>query len=331
MTDRMALCRRFIAGTAWSGATVVPMAPDASTRRYLRLTHPTMGPAVLMDADPSTGHSVAPFLTMTQRLRSQHLSAPEIHAQDSRLGLILMEDFGDDLFARHLEHAPADEELLYGQAIDLLAELQARSAGAQGLIEYDLAIFQREALQVLDWYAPATRRAPSEAARAEFLALIAELCGALEPPSVIVLLDYHAENLIWLPERNGAARCGLLDYQDARFGHPAYDLVSLLGDARRDNSMNLRAGMLARFSAATGHGGPAFERAYATLGAQRNLKILGIFARLWVQRGNTRYVDLMPRVWNNLLQDLAHPELATLREWVTHHLEAPGPLPGAMT
>ena len=329
MSDRHALCASFLATTPWAGARLTPLAPDASTRRYFRLTPPDQGPAVLLDADPATGLSSTPFLRMTQRLRGLGLSAPKIHAQDTTFGLILMEDLGDALFATHLKASPGDEDLLYGQAVDLLADLQRRETAPEELPLYDPPLYLRETLQVLDWYAPAAQRAPSEAARATFQAILLSALAELSPPQTCVLLDYHAENLLWLPDRRGLARCGLLDYQDARFGHPAYDLVSLLEDARRDTTPALRARMISRYKAATGCDDPAFDRAYATLGAQRNLKILGIFARHWVQHCTRRYLDLMPRVWAHLQNDLSHPELTDLQDWVTQHLPPPGALSGS--
>ncbi|MFT6775685.1 MAG: aminoglycoside/choline kinase family phosphotransferase [Paracoccaceae bacterium] len=143
------------------------------------------------------------------------------------------------------------------------------------------------------------------------------------PGAALVLRDYHAENLIWLPDRAGPARVGLLDHQDALIGHPAYDLASVLEDARRDTSPTLRAAMLARYCAATGADPDTFGAAFAILAAQRNLKIVGIFARLCIRDGKPSYVDLIPRVWAHLARDLAHPALADLAQFVAAHVPPP--------
>ena len=143
-------------------------------------------------------------------------------------------------------------------------------------------------------------------------------------PAVTVLRDYHAENLIWLPEREGARRAGLLDFQDAWIGHRAYDLVSLLQDARRDVSEETAAACMRHYLDGSGLDAERFEAACAVLGAQRNLRILGVFARLAVTRGNPRYIDLVPRVWHHLERDLAHPALAEVRR-ILDVLPAPTP------
>jgi aminoglycoside/choline kinase family phosphotransferase len=139
---------------------------------------------------------------------------------------------------------------------------------------------------------------------------------------VPVLVDYHAENLFWLPERQGLARVGILDHQDLRIGHPAYDLVSLLEDARRDTTAEMRMAMRHRYLDLTGFEASGFDRAAHVWAAQRNLKILGLFARL-VRSGKPRYLEMLPRVWGHLMRDLEHPALATLATWVTEHMPAP--------
>ena len=142
---------------------------------------------------------------------------------------------------------------------------------------------------------------------------------------MVVLRDYHAENLIWLPERSGAARVGLLDYQDALEGPPAYDLVSLLEDARRDTSAELRDAMIRQYCEATGQSEAAILAQSALCGAQRNLKILGLFVRLSQTAGKHAYLDLLPRVWGHLQRNLAHPALADLQTWVTTNVPPPDP------
>ncbi len=173
-------------------------------------------------------------------------------------------------------------------------------------------------------YAPAFGGQPDAAAGLS--ALVTKAADRLlEPPSVACLRDYHAENLIWLPGRKGPTRVGLLDFQDAFLGHPAYDLVSLLQDARRDVAPQVEAQMIARFCARTGHETARFSAAYALLGAQRNLRILGVFTRLALQAGKPQYLALIPRVWGHVTRNLAHPELAALRDTVAATLPEPTP------
>ncbi len=322
---RAARLDAFVAGGPWAGAAVAPLAGDASNRRYLRLTHPERGPAVLMDAPPERGEDVAPFLDVTERLRTAGYSAPQVLDADPDQGFLLLEDLGDRLFARHLEHAPQDETALYGAAVALLADLHRRPRAADGLPPYDLATLWREAALVTDWYLPgATGVQPDGDTVATYRALVETACEAPNrTPPVCVLRDYHAENLLWLPDHDGLARVGLLDYQDALAGHPAYDLVSLLEDARRDTSPALREAMTAEYLGLSGAEPQAFTQAYATLGAQRNLKILGIFARLWLRDGKPQYLDLMPRVWDHLQRDLTHPALSDLGAWVSEHVPPP--------
>ena len=232
--------------------------------------------------------------------------------------------------ARH----PAAEADLYAAAVDLLAGLATApppgrvgtGRAAMDLPRYDGAVLDREAALFTGWWLPAV--APvSPGMAADYAGLVA---GATAPVAaardVLVLRDYHAENLLWLPGRAGDARIGLLDYQDALAGHAAYDLVSLLEDARRDTTAELRRAMVGRYLAARPELDPeAFRAAYATLGAQRNLKIIGIFARLARRDGKPRYLALIPRVWAHLQRDLAHPSLARLAAWIARHAPAPEP------
>ncbi|MEM0944032.1 MAG: phosphotransferase, partial [Pseudomonadota bacterium] len=305
-------------------------AGDASNRRYLRLP-----PAqVVMDAPPDRGEDVAPFLAVTDWLRDRGFAAPEIYAADPARGFLVLEDLGDDLFARVVAANPAAETELYGAAINLLAALHTHPApatmGEHPLQPYDAAVLLREARLALEWYAPGVGAPLGAEDLAAFDRLIAETCAPIaNARDIIVLRDYHAENLLWLPAREGVAQVGLLDYQDALAGHRAYDLVSLLEDARRATSPALQEAMIARYLAASGVAESPFRAAYAILGAQRNLKIIGIFARLCLRDGKDRYPALIPRVWGHLMGDLAHPALAGLRAFVECHL--PEPTPERMT
>jgi N-acetylmuramate 1-kinase len=314
----------FLAAAGWGDAARAPLAGDASPRRYERLLRGT-GTAVLMDAPPERGIDPRPFLAMTFWLRGLGLSAPEILADDPDRGLILLEDLGDDLFMRVCARVPAAESELYAAATDLLARLHREPAPAEiaGWTPppYDRAFLEFEARILTDWYLPAEGRAEREAA---LTALIGALAApVLAAPPVAVLRDYHAENLLWLPHRTGLARVGLLDYQDMRRGHPAYDLVSLVEDARRDIAPDLRAKMTDRYLDRSGADPEAFAYAAHFLSAQRNIKILGLFARLARRDGKPGYLAHLPRVWDHLIRDLAHPDLAPLRAWVAAHVPAP--------
>ncbi|MEM6676428.1 MAG: phosphotransferase [Pseudomonadota bacterium] len=330
---RQAQIAEFLEAAALMPNSASPLAGDASARRYLRVAT-TSGRAVLMDAPRPANESMAFFVSVTTWLRARGLSAPAVLAADLETGLLLLEDLGDALFARVLAtlSAPgAQETALYTAATDLLAALPENEA-PPGIAPYDEATLLREARLATDWWWPAAAGAAvsSEAIATYEAVLRTSLAPALETElaPVCVLRDYHAENLLWLPDREGAARIGLLDYQDALLGHPAYDLVSLLEDARRDTSAALREAMVARYLARRGLGGEAaahFRVAYAALGAQRNLKIIGIFARLALRDGKPRYLDLIPRVWAHLQRDLAHPALAPLAALVARHIPPPGP------
>lgn len=317
----------FLAGAGWGAATRVPLAGDASARRYERLDRDGR-PAILMDVPPASGLAIEPFLAVDAWLRDGGFSAPEVYAADTGRGLALLQDLGDDLYVR-LCADPAREAELYGAAVDALADIQRRPppSGAWSPPPYDRAFLLREVALVPEWYLPAaTGTAPASALVAEYDAL----CTAvLEPVADVrtapVLRDYHAENLIWLPRRAGVARVGILDFQDMLHGHPAYDLVSLLADARRDVPEALRDAMVARYLRRTGAERAAFLLAAATLSAQRNLKILGLFTRLCRRDGKARYLAYLPRVWGNLVRDLAHPGLAPLAAFVNRHVPAPEP------
>jgi aminoglycoside/choline kinase family phosphotransferase len=281
----------------WEGAEIRPLAGDASFRRYFRVVRGTET-AVLMDAPPLHEDS-RPFLLVADHLHALGFAAPKVIARDLDEGLILLEDFGDDRMAERIAADPARETPIYEAAIDLLRVLHRHAAGP--LPAYNMAVYEREADLFPEWYMPAVGldvRPGYTEAWAEALAPIAG------DRSVTVLRDYHAENIMLL----GDGSLGLLDFQDALAGHPAYDLVSLLQDARRDVSSELEAAMLARY-------GSVDNAAYALLGAQRNTKILGIFTRLWKRDGKPRYLGYQSRVWAYLERDLAHPALAPVKAW----------------
>ncbi|MCW0236235.1 MAG: phosphotransferase [Ferrovibrio sp.] len=333
MPDRLAHSNAFLQRAGWGDAARSKLAGDASFRKYERLSRDGK-PAVLMDAPPPQ-EDVRPFLRIARHLQSLGYSAPHILAEDADRGFLLLEDLGDDLFARLLEQG-SDETQLYEAAIDFLLDLHRHPAPAD-LVLYDEDRLIAETELFIDWYLPALtgRDTPSSLRQAfRFLwSILAPEVGLETTPGrrILVLRDFHAENLIWLPERQGAARLGLLDFQDAVAGHPAYDLVSLLEDARRDVSPDLAEAMLQRYIAGSGVDDAAFRRAYAILGAQRNIRILGVFTRLWKRDGKQQYQTFMSRMWGLVERDLAHPALTDLRGWLNATVspeQRHSPLPG---
>lgn len=314
----------FLRGSPWEGWTRRPLAGDASNRRYERLTGPDGQSVVLMDADPARGEDVRPFIVIGQWLRQNGFSAPEILAEDRSHGLLMLEDLGDALFARVVRAAPDREESLYEAATDLLAALHRAPAPA-GLPVFDPALMAQLAGLAFEWYGQDRVRPGQSRAEGFAPAFRPLLARHAAPAGVVALRDFHAENLIWLPDRQGHARIGLLDFQDAVIGHPAYDLVSLLRDARRDVSAPVQARMLTRFAAAGNADPDAVAAAFAVISVQRNLRILGVFARLSMHFGKPHYVDLIPRVWGHLMTDLAHPALDPVRERILDALPAPSP------
>jgi hypothetical protein len=295
----------FLANNGWGGAAIAPLAGDASFRRYFRVTEGARS-AVLMDAPPPH-EDPQPFLDVAEWLTGKGFAAPAIHAADAAVGLVLLEDFGDARLREAIDADPEAEAAYYAPAVDLLVELARHPAGPLAL--YDVDVMLREAALFVDWYCPAVGLDVDAAGWDA--AWRAVLGHALTAEPVTVLRDYHAENLMLV---GAEKRLGLLDFQDALAGHPAYDLVSLLQDARRDVDPAVEAAMLARYRAATG-AGDAFMRAYHVLGAQRNAKIVGIFTRLWKRDGKPRYPTLCPRVWAYLERDLSEPALAPVAAW----------------
>lgn len=350
---------RFLGTTEWAGASLAPLSGDASTRRYIRLDKDGNS-ALLMDAPPKAESAACPpdadeatrlrlgynavarlagpdsrrFAAFAETLIGLGLRAPRVYAADYEQGLLVIEDLGDDLFARAIEKG-ARPRPLYEAAIDVLLALHAQPApaalGANGasvpLLAYDRLAYKAEVDLAVDWLYPLMKgEALPAAARAEWDALWASALRELDyADPVIVLRDFHAENLFWLPSRAGLARVGLIDFQDGLRGSPAYDLVSLLKDARRDVEPALAEAMMQRYSRAARARDPnfdaeSFRHQAAVLGAQRNAKILGIFARLWKRDKKPAYLKLLPRVWRHIEGDLAAPELGRLRDWFDRHL-----------
>jgi N-acetylmuramate 1-kinase len=300
----------FLAANGWAGADILPLAGDASFRRYFRVIDGERQ-AVLMDAPPPH-EDPRPFIAIAEHLIRQGFAAPRIFARNLDLGLVLIEDFGTTRMRETIDAAPEAEESIYRDVVELLAALHQKPAG--DLPPYSRAEYQREVALFSEWYCAAVGITPDVPGFvAAWDEVLASVLDQQEPP-VTVLRDYHAENIMLIEGKSGNERLGLLDFQDALAGHPAYDLVSMLEDARRDVSPALEAQMLAHYiDIAKPRAG--FEAAYWVLGAQRNTKILGIFTRLWKRDGKPHYLNFQPRMWGLLERDLARPELAPVKAW----------------
>ena len=341
----------FLARSGWGDAVVTPLPGDASTRRYARLAMgtrkamlmdqpqgaetPTAPPGASADERRALGYNAVArlagadcgrFAAAADWLRGHGLAAPEIIAAEHAQGFVILEDLGDALFADVLAGG-GDEKALYEAAVEVLAAIHAHDAPAalsadKPLFDYDGTALVAETDLLTEWFLPlALGRVASDAEVAEHRALWnAALAGIETSRKVFVHRDYHAQNLLWLPERAGVARVGLIDFQDAVAGSAAYDLISLTEDARRDVTPEIAEAATAHYlSVLRAQGTPvdeeAFRREMAVMAAQRNAKIVGIFARLYKRDGKPRYLAFLPRVWGYLERDLAHPALADLRAW----------------
>ena len=342
--ERIATIRTFLERNGFEKAGRRYMQGDASTRAYERLTlndanyvlmnspQRPDGPPV-RDGKPYSAiahlaDNVTPFIAMAQALRACGLSAPAIVAAEPAAGLLLLEDLGNETMVAG--YPPAPVETRYEVAADLLAilhrsPLPATLPVAQGvsytLPSYDLDALLIEAELLVDWYLPMLEAKVGGARRDTYVALWRDALAPLqEMPATWVLRDFHSPNLLWLPLRTGVARIGLLDFQDAVMGPAAYDVASLLQDARVDVPEMMEIGLLSRYTRARRlidptFDAPAFAKVYATMAAQRASKILGIFARLDRRDGKPQYLRHIPRVWAYLQRSLAHPALAPLAAW----------------
>jgi N-acetylmuramate 1-kinase len=315
----------FLNASGWGDAVQMPLGGDASFRCYHRL-HLGHHRAIVMDAPPPQ-EDAGLYVAVAAILRGLGFSAPEVLAEDRAEGFLLIEDFGDDTYTRLLARG-ADEASLYSLAIDTLSALQQAVAvgGMPQLPRYDETRLLGEAVLLVDWYLPAMQGTPGGSSlREEYLALwravLPQAAESFAP--TLVLRDFHIDNLMLLPGRKGVRRCGLLDFQDAVCGPPAYDLVSLLEDARRDVSDVLRRMMIERYLAAfPALERGAFARSAAVLAAQRNCKILGIFTRLWKRDGKPGYLAHIPRLWRLIEADFRDPALGDIARWFDRHLPA---------
>ncbi|HZV83468.1 MAG TPA: phosphotransferase [Brevundimonas sp.] len=355
MSDREQQRLDFLDRAGLSDAGRLPLPGDASTRRYERLTTTDGRTLILMDQAPSeesavapegatptersalgynaearlAGGSVAAFVAIAGWLRARGLSAPEVGARDVEAGLAVLEDLGADVFAVH----DGGLETLYGAAVDALAALHEAEPPAVieadgerwPLHRYDALAFRAGLDPFLEWWPSFAGLPPLSAeARGEWQALWAPVIAmGAGGTSVFTHRDYHAENLLWLPERRGLARVGMLDFQDAVRGHPAWDLLHLLQDARRDVAPELEAAMLDRYlDARCGALDRAvFLREYRALAALNAARILGrVFARQEVLFRRDRYTAFMPRTWSHLERDLRDGGLDGLRTWFDRHV-----------
>lgn len=308
----------FLAMHGWDGCEIRPLAGDASFRRYFRI-HRGEKAAVLMDAPPPH-ESPGPFVAVTEWLIGTGLTAPSILGHDLGRGLLLIDDFGDARLRETLDALPDREMELYALAVDLLVHLHDQPP-MPGLSPHGLDQWLEEVQLFADWYCPALGLSVDVGAyRAAWRAVLAPVAGDGTDP-VTVLRDYHAENIMLVAGRTGIRHLGLLDFQDAVVGHPAYDLASVLEDARRDVTPAVERAMLDRYMKAMGQGAE-FERAYWALAAQRNTRILGVFTRLWKRDGKPQYTAFQPRMWGLLERDLAHPALAPIRAWFDANVPA---------
>jgi aminoglycoside/choline kinase family phosphotransferase len=305
----------FLAAAGWQGAEIKPLAGDASFRRYFRIRNGVKS-AMLMDAPPPH-EDPYPFLRAAKWLDANGMRAPQILGEDQSRGLVLLEDFGEARMRDYLDQWPADETEVYRAAVDALVDLHQLPAGP--FLDYSMSEYLREARLLTEWYCPAQKLyIDNEGYAAAWEAALSPLLSR-QRPAVTVLRDYHAENIMLL---GALHKQGLLDFQDALNGHKAYDLVSLLQDARRDVSFELEAEMLGHYLGRTGEAEAEFRADYARLGAQRNAKIVGIFVRLWKRDGKPRYLAMIPRVWALLERDLAHPALEPVTRWFDANIPA---------
>jgi N-acetylmuramate 1-kinase len=350
--DRLGAMLGFLEKAGFGAAARARIAGDASTRSYERLVHtgkrfilmnaprkrdgPPIKRGLPYSAIAHLAEDVTPFLAIANGLRERGFSAPNILAADRDAGFMVLEDFGTELLVAGDPPTPVPER--YERAVDVLIELHRHDlpdvlpVAPQTefrIPSYDLDAFLIEVELLIDWYLP-LRGAPATAkARAGFLSLWRDaLRPALDAPKTWVLRDFHSPNLLWLADRSGVAQVGLLDFQDTVMGPAAFDVASLLQDARVDVAEELEIALFRRYVQARLAHDPdfdadAFARLYATLAAQRATKILGIFARLDRRDGKPQYLRHLPRIYAYVRRALSHPALAALRDWYLSHVPPP--------
>lgn len=315
MSDRTAAIKASLANTHWRDWEWTPLQGDASSRRYVRLSKAAKS-AILMDAGPALATQTSAFIAMGDWLCQNGLRAPEIYFQNTDLGIVLLEDLGPDHFAQWITRNPDDTAMLYAAANDALVAL-AKADPPKHLTKMTPDVGGDMVRITGEWYA---ENAATDMLAHAVTSHLQALCG---PAETIALRDFHAENLIWRPDAMGLQRVGLLDFQDAFIAPIGYDLVSLLRDVRRKVDPNLAKSVTGAFCDALALDHGTASAAFACLAVQRNLRILGVFARLARQDGKIRYIAMIPRIWDMLNEDLAHPALAELRAVVMATLPSP--------
>jgi tRNA threonylcarbamoyl adenosine modification protein YjeE len=351
---RLQALRRFLETSGYAEARRLRMAGDASTRSYARLVRDD-GVVILMNSPPRPdgpaiydgksysaavhlAEDVKPFVAVAGGLRERGFSAPAIHHADLDVGFLITEDFGSVGFVEGDPPAPINGR--YEAATDLLAALHRETLPEilplAPQLSYSIPVFDTDALLtemglMLDWYLPDRGVDPSDSMRADFIAMWRDLLHKpVSAPKTWVLRDFHSPNLIWLGERQSIARVGIIDFQDTVLGPTGYDLASLLQDARIDVPEQLELALLTRYIKARRASDDTFDPAgfaelYAIMSAQRNTKLLGIFARLNRRDGKPQYLRHLPRIWTYLSRSLAHLALAPAREWYAANVPPPVP------
>ena len=328
----------FVAQAGLNPADIRPLAADASFRQYFRIDGDV--PYVLMDAPPGK-EEIIPFMAIGSHLGKTGFSAPRVIDNDLAQGFLLLEDLGNDTFTKLLNDG-ANVNQLYEAAVDVLIDLHSNKPPSEITLDGDLVYcvppydddaLMTEVCLLAEWYLPACDINPTTDALADYRHrwnAVFDKCrvGA----EVLVLRDYHVDNLMMLKGRNGNAQVGLLDFQDGLIGPAAYDLVSLLQDCRYHVPQAVEQAMLKRYLAARTDLNPErFRTAYTIMGAQRHTKIIGIFTRLWKRDGKRAYLRMIPYLWDLLEPSLSHPAMADIKEWidlnVPHDLRRQ-PIPG---
>jgi len=329
MDRRTFKLNQFLTKNGWGDAKQAPLKGDASNRRYIRLSQ--QGKTVMVMDAPPPGENVSPFIHIAEFLKGHQLSAPEIIARDTDNGFLILEDFGDDTYSRMLKSEPNCEYELYKLALDVLIHLHSLpndNALPENIELYNTERLLQEALLLVDWYIPAVTGKPvKQTMRDDYEMIWRDVFKPLSGnETCIVLRDYHVDNLMQAGNRTGMSACGLLDFQDALAGHPAYDVMSLLEDARRTVDADLKQQMMTYYCQAfpalkTGtEARKKFDYAFAALGAGRHAKVIGIFTRLCVRDNKPVYIDHIPRVWGLLETSLLHDELRPLKKWFDEHV-----------
>lgn len=292
---------------------------DASFRHYYRITQGDES-LIIMDAPPPQ-ENIKPFCEIANFLLKNHFSAPKIIAKNESSGLLLLEDFGDDSYRKVLECKVDSEINLYVDAVNLLINL-AQINPPDNLPIYDNQLLLKEVMLFVDWYLPkiALREINTQQIE-EFKQIWIDLFAKLSQPKNLVLRDYHSDNLMILPKRNGINKVGLLDFQDAVIGYRAYDLVSLLEDARRDVSKNIQQKMLQHYLNHSNCNHNQFVIDYQILSLQRNIKIIGIFSRLSARDNKRHYLDFLPRVFGYIHSRLKDDPFIVIKKFLGQFLE----------